>query len=200
MQDLIFKFFDKQVTINGYFLKSRAKQTEKNTKTGLLGDIANKKLEGSRINKYDSFNYEQILRADHGRCLGYEVGDDNVSRPLIDMEHNDKEVFDKYIKTLQEQMLEKFELIAKLDMGGNYNTTNICTAYFYYLVKNKSKSDYDWILAMQNNHHDDFGYVGYPGRAFAMWLRRFAFTTKDKIFVCKNRCYVNKLRKNIINK
>ena len=91
MQYLIFTFFDKQVTINGYFLKSRAKQTEKNTKTGLLGDIANKKLEGSRINKYDSFNYEQILRADHGRCLGYEVGDDNVSRPLIDMEHNDKE-------------------------------------------------------------------------------------------------------------
>ena len=196
MQDLIFKFFDEKVKIDGFFLKSRAKQHPLNTKTGLLGDNNNKSLLGSRINKYDSFNYEQILRADHGRCLGYEVIK-NIATPLLDTEHNDYEVFEKYIKELQDNMLEKFDAIARLDLSGKYNTTNICTTYFYYLVKNKTKENYDWILDMQNSHHDDFGYVGYPGRVFAMWLRRFAFKFKDKLFVLKNKRYINKLKKEI---
>lgn len=196
MQDLIFKFFDEKVKIDGFFLKSRAKQHPKNTKTGLLGDNNNKTLLGSKINKYDSFNYEQILRADHGRCLGYEVVK-NVATPLLDEEYNDREIFDKYIKTLQDQMLEKFDAIARLDLKGNYNTTNICTTYFYHLVKNKTKENYDWILDMQNCHHDDFGYVGYPGRVFAMWLRRFAFKVKDKMFIFNNKCYIKKLKKDI---
>ena len=48
---------------------------------------------------------------------------------------------------------------------------------------------------MQDCHHDDFGYVGYPGRAFARGLRKFVFKLKDKIFVCSKKAYINKLKK-----
>ena len=197
MQDLIFKFFDEKVKMHGYFIKSRAKQHQDNAKTGLLGDNNNKELFGSKINKYDTFNYEQILRADHGRCLGYQVQDDNSAIPMIDTEHRDVEVFEKYIKTMQSQIFEKFELIARKSMTNDVDMAKICTIYFYYTVKNKTKADYQWILDMQDSHHDDFGYVGYPGKAFARWLRKFAFKLKDKIFIFNNKSYIKKLKKNM---
>lgn len=200
MQDLIFKFFEEKVKIQGYFIKNRSIQTPENAKTGFLGDNVNKKLFGSRITKYDAFNYEQILRADHGRCLGYEVVDKNIAKPLIDEKHNDAEVFEKYIKQMQDQIFDKFEMIAKKDLSEEWDIPTICTVYFYYTVKNKTKQDYKWIIDMQDSHHDDFGYVGYPGRAFARWLRKFAFSVKDKFFVCNNRCYIKKLKKSLFNK
>lgn len=195
MQDLIFKFFDEKVNITGYFIKSRATQVDKNLKFGLLGDNDNKKLFGSKINKYDSFNYEQILRADHGRCLGYQSINEKSATPLIDEEHQDKETYDKYVKAMQDQILEKFKLIANKCITENISPENICTIYYYYTIKNKTKTDLNWILDMQDNHHDDFGYVGYPGRAFARKLRTFAFRLKDKVFLFANKSYIKKLKK-----
>ncbi len=198
MQDLIYKFFDKKVNIVGYFIKSRAENTEGNQKVGLLGDVNNKKLYGSKVTKYDSFNYEQILRADHGRCLGYEFGKDKIAVPLLDKEFRDKEVFDKFVAPIQNEILLKFEKIARL-CGGKTDIDNLCIIYFYYMVKNKSKVDYNWLLDMQDCHHDDFGYVGYPGKAFARWLRRVAFKLKDAKFVAFKSHYIHKLKKAIVN-
>ena len=62
MQDLINKFYKGKINIKGYFIKTRVSKKEMNTKIGLLSDKANKKLEGNRINKFDAYNYEQILR------------------------------------------------------------------------------------------------------------------------------------------
>lgn len=200
MQDLIFKFYDEKVKINGYFIKNRAKYTENNLKTGLLGDSLNKKLFGARVTKYDTFNYEQILRADHGRCVGYKPIDENSAVPVLDTDHNDEKIFEKYIKALQEQIVEKFELIARKSLAENLDIEKICVIYYYYTVKNKTKADFEWILNMQDCHHDDFGYVGYPGRAFARGLRKFVFKLKDNIFISKNRCYIRKLKNSLRKK
>ena len=199
MQDLIYKFFNEKVTMHGYFIKNRAKFHANNSKTGLLGDNLNKNLFGSKINKYDTFNYEQILRADHGRCVGYEVVKDNFAKPLIDTKHHDGEIFEKYIKSLQEQILDKFEMIARKSLTEKCDIETICTIYFYHTVKNKSKADFEWILNMQDCHHDDFGYVGYPGKAFARWLRKCVFKLKDNIFISKNASHIRKLKKSLIN-
>ena len=197
MQDLIYKFFNKNVNIKGYYIKSRVVSVGNNLKSGLLSDKANKTLFGERINKYDVFNYEQILRADHGRCLGYEVDDLNVGHPVIDTKLKDKELYDKYVKELQTQILNKFELIAHKSLKDNADISTMCVVYYYYTIKNKSKADYDWLLDMQDSHHDDFGFVGYPGKMFARGLRRFAFKLKDKLFLLKNMCYVRKLKRKI---
>lgn len=200
MQDLIYKFFDEKVNMQGYFIKNRAKENIKNSKMGLLGDSLNKKLFGSKINKYDTFNYEQILRADHGRCLGYEVIDETTAKPIIDTKHDDEAVFEKYVKFMQDQIYEKFEIIARKTLTENAEIDKIATIYFYNMVKNKTKADYKWIIDMQDSHHDDFGYVGYPGRAFARWLRKMAFKLKDKIFVLTKGLYVKKLKKSLLDK
>jgi phosphomannomutase len=87
-----------------------------------------------------------------------------------------------------------------VDENGNFiNSSDVILLATYHLVKNKTKANYDWILDMQNCHHDDFGYVGYPGRVFAMWLRRVAFKLKDKLFVLRNARYARKLKKSIIS-
>ncbi|MFQ6752073.1 MAG: hypothetical protein ACLRFL_00710 [Clostridia bacterium] len=198
MQDLIYKFFDAKVKITGYFIKNRAISSENNKKIGLLSDRNNKDLFGTKINKHDAYNYEQILRADHGRCLGYEFVDDYIATPLLDQDHDDVAIYEKYVRSLQSHILEKFEKIARVCLAKNIDVATLSTIYYYETIRNKSNADYEWILDMQECHHDDFGYVGYPGKAFSRGLKKFAFKIKDKLFICNNKGYVKKLKKNMI--
>lgn len=197
MQDLIFNFFNKQVKITGYFIKTRAKYVENNLKIGLLDDKLNKKLFGSKITKYDSFNYEQILRADHGRCLGYKLNNKNESKPVFDEKLDDKEVFEKYVKTMQDQIFDKFEQIAYKALKEGKNIADVCIIAYYYTIKQKTKTDFKWLLEMQDSSHDDFGFVGYPGRVFTRKLRDFVFKLKDKNFVFKHSFFIKRLKKNL---
>ncbi len=252
MQDLVSKFYDSQVAVKGYFVKSRCPASESAFKIGLLSDThagRNRGLDrggllsgqkslfrketgqfsketglfskenslsckenapfckqtiafsqqnslscrptGERINSYDAYNYEQILRADHGRCLGYRL-EGNVARPLLDSELDDKEVFAKYVKEVQDQIYEKFMMIARASLCKK-DMSDICTAYYYFTIKNKSGADYDWFIDMQDTSHDDFGIVGCFGRHFSKGLRRFAFRLKDRGFVIRNSLYVRRL-------
>ena len=200
MQDLIFKYFNEKIKITGYFIKNRSKTSDNNQKIGLLADANRKKLFGSKIHKYDAYNYEQILRADHGRCTGYELVSDDKSVPVLDTEHDDNKIFEKYVKQLQNNILDKFEKIARLTLEENIDNSEIekiATIYYFETIKNKTKNDFNWILDMQDCHHDDFGYVGYPGRAFARKLRKFAFKLKDDFFILGNNCKIKKMKKNI---
>ncbi len=196
MQDLIFRFLNEEVTLSGYFIKNRTWSETNNSKLGLLSD-KNVKLQGDQINKYDAFNYEQFLRADHGRVLGYELTNENSVNPIIDMDLDDAEVFENYVSPLQNQIFDKFTKI--MDFAIEYPQVDIekyCIAYYYYTVKNKSGYDYDWIIDMQDTSHDDFGIVGYFGRLFSKNLRKFFFSLKDKSFVFSNKGYVKRLLKN----
>ncbi len=196
MQDLIFSFLGEKVNIMGYYIKNRTKSDCLNAKFGLLSD-AEKKVFGGKITKYDAYHYEQILRANHGRCLGYELQKDGTAKAVLDAKHDDKQIFEKYVEKMQNEIFEKFKLIFNESVKSDLNVENICIIYYYQMIKNKTKQDKTWILNMQDCHHDDFGYVGYPGRAFKRGLRNFAFTLKDKLFVFNKSCYVKKLKKNL---
>ena len=196
MQDLIFRFLNEEVKLSGYFIKNRTWSETNNSKLGLLSD-KNVKLQGDQINKYDAFNYEQFLRADHGRVLGYELTNENSVNPIIDMDLDDAEVFENYVSPLQNQIFDKFTKI--MDFAIEYPQVDIekyCIAYYYYTVKNKSGYDYDWIIDMQDTSHDDFGIVGYFGRLFSKNLRKFFFSLKDRSFVFSNKGYIKRLLKN----
>lgn len=52
-------------------------------------------------------------------------------------------------------------------------------------------------LDLQDCHHDDFGYVGYPVRAFARKLRKFAFKLKDNFFILSKSHHIKQLKKQI---
>ena len=192
MQDLINKFFDSKINIKGYFVKSRCLEEEKDYKIGLLSDKFNTKYIGEDINSYDAYNYEQILRADHGRCLGYRINGDIVE-PVIDTELDDKEVFEKYVSEMQNQIFDKFEMITKRCLKDNLDATNICIIYYYETIKRKSSYDYSWIIDMQNTSHDDFGIVGYFGKLFSKHSRWYSFKLKDKKFVRLHKRYIKDL-------
>lgn len=145
MQDMIFKFYDEKIKITGFFIKCRSKTSENNQKIGLLADVNNKKLFGSKVLQYDAYNYEQILRADHGRCLGYELTKNNTAKVLLDTEHDDKEIYDKYVKPLQADILIKFNKISKLALADNSDIATLATIYYFKTIKNKTNLDFKWI-------------------------------------------------------
>ena len=101
----------------------------------------------------------------------------------------DKEVYENYVKQMQAQILDKFEMIAHKAITENQmeNIEKICVVYYYCTIKYKSLQDYKWIIDMQDTSHDDFGIVGTFGKFFAQKLRKDLFTIKDKNFVFKNR-------------
>ncbi len=198
MQDLILKFYDEKVNILGYFVKTRVSKKEMETKIGLISDKANKALFGNKINSYDAYNYEQILRADHGRCLGYKSEGEKVV-PDIDLYLDDAEVYENYVKEMQAQITDKFNMIMKLALLPEWKEKieEICVMYYYYTIKYKSSEDYDWIIDMQDTSHDDFGIVGYFGRAFGKGFRKVVFGIKDRLFVSRNKALIKRLKKNI---
>lgn len=196
MQDLIFKFLGGKINITGYFIKNRSKSTNNNKKIGLLSDVVNKSLFGQRINKYDAYNYEQILRADHGRCSGYELKN-NKPTPIINQDYGDEKTYTDLVKKVQDSIFNKFEKIFNLNNSSQLNIDEVCVLGYYYYVKNKNKESYKWFIDMQDNHHDDFGMVGYPGRMFARKLRKLVFVIRDKMFVLKNKSKIRKLKSRV---
>lgn len=200
MQDLIFKFFHGKVKVTGFYLKSRAEQSANNQKIGLLGDKNNRQLFGAKITQYDCYNYEQILRADHGRCLGYSVDSANLGKPMIDPNPTDPNVYMRLVKKLQDQIFEKFTTIAEKTCRELQDIESMCVIYNYHLVKNKTKDDFKWIMDMQDSHKDDFGFVGYPGKMFSKGIKKFVFKIKDWRFLVSNGGYIKKLTRKISQK
>ena len=136
---------------------------------------------GSKIHQYDAYNYEQILRADHGRCLGYELTKNGTAKAMLDTEHDDAAIFEKYVRKLQSDILTKFDKIAELNLANNSNIDSIATIYYFKTIKNKTNADFKWILDMQDCHHDDFGYV-LPWQSFRPKTQKICLQNQRQLF------------------
>lgn len=180
MQDLFQKFFDNKVVIKGYFVGSCKKTNS--YKYGLLYDRNNKKQYGNTVHRHTIYNYEQICRANHNRCDGYTVinGEPEV---VFDLKLNDAKIYHEVSEPLQNQILEKFRLLANLDYYNLSNIDVVATKMFYKLIKNKSDKDWHWLDRSQNTHHDNFGDVRYPFKSFCYILRKIGFGFLDIMFL-----------------
>lgn len=198
MQDLLYKFFDGKVNLTGYYIKMRSKSMPNNQKYGLLSDKnkTNRELLGNSINQFNAYHYEQILRADHGRCLGYQVVDGHA-KPILDETGDDAVVYAQHVKMIQDQIMDKFQKIASQALTTKPDVSALCLVYYFYQIKRKSKFDYAWLLGMEDNHHDEFGFVGYPGRLIGQGLRRSVYRLRDHLFVVNRRHYIMKLRRKL---
>ena len=198
MQDCIYKFFNQSIPIKGYYIKSRVRSVGTNIKVGLLGDKVNQLL-GEKITQYDTFNYEQVLRADHGRCVKYEIDSKTGAvTPVLDDKRRDKDIFEAYVGPMQDKIMVKFEQIIRKGLNEKLDLSNICSLYNYYLIKNKSNDDFKWLLDMQDCHHDAFGYVGYGVKPIKRGLRKFALRFKDKFFLLK-WLYIHNTKKRVLS-
>ena len=182
MQDLLNKYFDGKVKLRGFYIKNRVESSEGNKKTGLLADVQNKELEDSKITSYGAFHYEQILKADHGRCTGYSP----EGTPILDQSGDDKQIYDTFARDLQNQIFEKFLQIARKDGSEHSFTCRIAAQAYIQMIRQKSHRDRELFYNMLYAHHDDFGVVGYSAHPFSKEFIQFFFKAEDRLFLDKH--------------
>ena len=180
MQDLLEKYFGANVKVQGYFIGS-CKKGEKN-KYGLLYDKNNKKQFGNSVHRHIVYNYEQLCRANHNRCNAYKIVN-GQPQVILDSSLHDVEIYYSLTEELQSQIIEKFKIIAELDYANLSFVEQLTSKMFYKMFKMQSKADYEWLIKSQNTHHDNFGDVRYPFKAFAQGLRKFAYKALDINFL-----------------
>ena len=184
MQDFFHQFLGPEVEITGYYIGAIKAGSEGNQKYGLLTDKNNKKLVGNSINYHNKYYYEQICRANHGRTDGYEIVD-GVARPILDTIEKDAEIHEKFIKPLQDQILEKFDKIMALDYQNLSYIEVEASKMYYKLVRKRSRADTTWLLNSQDNYVDNFAVIGNTMKGFRQNWRRFGFKCWDLIFITK---------------
>ena len=128
MQEAIFKVFEEKIPVTGYYLGLRETYNiqEMTKRFGLLFSIHPYEVYSDHILMANTQLYEQLLSANHGSTLGYDVSSETFT--IENYKQEEKELFENHLKAHQDFMLDKFNLLLKdLDL--------IC--YDYDIVQNK---------------------------------------------------------------
>ncbi len=126
MQECIYHFLNKEVPVTGYYIGLKEiYDIEPNTKRfGLNFSIYPSHGISDDILKANGQLYEQLLGAPHGSTLGYSIV--NGSPQTIEFhEENEKYVFDKLVKNVQEYMVIEFEILFLALRSINYSHTMV---------------------------------------------------------------------------
>ncbi len=126
MQECIYHFLNKEVPVTGYYIGLKEiYDIEPNTKRfGLNFSIYPSHGISDDILKANGQLYEQLLGAPHGSTLGYSIV--NGSPQTIEFhEENEKYVFDKLVKNVQEYMVLEFEILFLALRSINYSHTMV---------------------------------------------------------------------------
>lgn len=157
MQDCLYKFFDDNKRLEGYYIGYRSQKgdlLERNVKHGLLySDCPLAPDFKQKVFEYRIMNYEQILRANHGRVAGYTM-DGSV---VYDENDNDIENYNQFIKELQDEIESKFEKI--LDVKTENIEDQIVKINVQFLL-HTNRNDIEWLLKANNSFFDAFAKVG----------------------------------------
>lgn len=158
IQDNISNIFkDKQIV--GYYigLNQEGSLSLNNRKYGLLFNL---NLGEKNIYNFEMFNWEYILKANHGKTVGYKF--DGEKYLAVFSNDSDVECYDKFIKELQEKMFNYF--VKLLDIHSkNYNfeylTLNSHSLYkkMYGSMRYKDLKYMDNIKSL---HAESFGIFG----------------------------------------
>ncbi|VAW10218.1 hypothetical protein MNBD_BACTEROID03-150 [hydrothermal vent metagenome] len=124
MQECIYHFLKKEVPVTGYYIGLKEiYDIEPNTKRyGLNFSIYPSHGISDDILKANGQLYEQLLGAPHGSTLGYSIVDGSP-QTIEFHEENEKYVFDKLIKDVQEYMVLEFEILFLVLRPINYSHT-----------------------------------------------------------------------------
>ncbi len=126
MQECIYRFLNKEVPVTGYYIGLKAiYDIEPNTKRyGLNFSIYPSHGISDDILKANGQLYEQLLGAPHGSTLGYAVIDGSP-QTIEFHEENEKFVFEKLVKDVQEYMVLEFEALFVALRPINYSHTMV---------------------------------------------------------------------------
>lgn len=144
--------------------------------------------------RYRTYNYEQILRANHDRTIGYKLVDGKVE-VIFDNKENEKLVFNAIIEPMQKMILEKFIDICNLDNSKWYPIETICLKMYLEMMNKASKADYAWLNNSKNTQLDTFAAIGYRFKNKAPLLKNFFAKISDKIYYRHNIKLLKKRKK-----
>jgi HAD superfamily hydrolase (TIGR01549 family) len=161
IQDNISAMLDEALIKGAYLgLTDFASISAKNKKVGLFFE-PNNCFDMARLNS--AFNevralYEVFLGASHGSTLSY----DNTFNPVLDDNSEELDIFQNYIKPIQDEALVVFESLCKHMYGISYNEDEI----FQYIGKkyanfvfNPSTKQVDFFVSLK--HYENFGVCEY---------------------------------------
>lgn len=165
MQDLLEKYL-KDIKVSGYYVGCFKVAFTKNVleniskKIGLLHHI-NKNQFGNKCFKPIFLDYEQICRADRGCVYGYKA-EGNVIKVIYENKVDEKKLHKTYILPLQNQIIDKFEQLCKLEYENLSILEPLAVIMHMDIYKNLSRQDIDFYVNGINSHFDNFGCVGIP--------------------------------------
>lgn len=199
-QDFLNRFFDGKININGYYLGCKININNKNTNSKKFGLLYSKNLQSghytleNEIYAHRLYDYEQILRADDNQTMGYVIENDKVN---VVFEHNEieKEVFNKIISKLQNQMFEKFKKICKTDKTVICNIDSVCNYLYLNMINKTSKQDIKWLYECNNSHFNNFARYGYTIKTNTLIIKKLEYKLSNLFFYLKYKSKLNKKRK-----
>lgn len=159
MQDNIWSTFEGKVKIDGYYLGlvSPGEMHNDSRKRGLLFDYVN--YNGcseisSDIFSYNSFLYEMILVANHGKTIDYSL----EYQPII-YDDDDIKMYNLYAREIQNAVLEKFQIICKHKEDNLLDGIEIKLFEHYHgkMFKELKLHDLLYLDEMVLLHRDGFG-------------------------------------------
>ncbi len=190
MQDLIFKFCSGKVNCVGFYLGylCSADICLNNLKYGLLySDCPYYPDSDMQIFYYNIFWHEEILRADHGSIIGYNL-DQNSQKvaPILEYKQDEINCLNSILK-LQEQIFYKFKLI--LNEENNKNFPLIARNCFIKMIKRSSLADLLWMINSENSHYDNFARNKYTMRTSKIKKLIIYYLKKLKYMVKYSKFY-----------
>lgn len=158
MQDCLNKYFGGKKQITGYYIGyngAKGDLSESNKKYGLLYSTCpfdNSLIE--KINEHYIIYLEEFLRADHNRIIAYSTD----GNPVYDEKSNEHKIYEKYIKEMQDEILCKFNQLAKLD-DEKTSEEQLLNAHMKMKLKTSIR-DINWIFTVEGLFEDSFARIG----------------------------------------
>ena len=197
MQDYLRDVISPNVEIEGYYLglMNVGGLSNNNKKFGLLfSDAPFDRSETGQVYSVNNFNYEFILQANKNKTNSYKLAKDKVV-PSYEAS-DDVEIYNKYVKELQNKILAKFINIKNFVIKNKITDFENYVLYFNYKMIMKQKiKDYKFILMLRKLHYEGFGNYGkiYKDLKFNFYQLMAFLYKKYKMF----EFYKNLTNKNI---
>ena len=197
MQDYLRDVISPNVEIEGYYLglMNVGGLSNNNKKFGLLfSDAPFDRSETGQVYSVNNFNYEFILQANKNKTNSYKLAKDKVV-PSYEAS-DDVEIYNKYVKELQNKILAKFINIKNFVIKNKITDFENYVLYFNYKMIMKQKiKDYKFILMLRKLHYEGFGNYGkiYKDLKFNFYQLMAFLYKKYKMF----EFYKNLANKNI---
>lgn len=192
MQRALKNYFEAEVDVQGFYIGSVNPTATKDKMYGLLFSKYHKNLKYlNKIFYYRRLNWEEVLRAPFGSCMGYDT---KTSRPILNHNKEEAKGYHKFIEPLQNDIFDKFEAIMRVDDKVYSSIDSVCAYMYMNMIRHTGKADRQLFINMQQTFCETFGRYNSPYAAVAKPLRKFIFCVKDANFMATKSGLMRKKR------